>query len=181
MTWIDWAIVLILLTSTVGGLVQGFFRSACALIGLFLGLSVAAWNYRLIANLILWMVHSEAVADIVGFLLIALMVMALCNVIGTSISKTLEWMGLGCLDMAAGAVLGFFQGALLVTLCLMGIAAFFPQTQWLAQSRLPRLFIAPCHLSSHMTPSELGDKVRHGLRTLEFETPGWMHPKNGVS
>ena len=85
-------------------------------------------------------------------------------------------MGLGCLDRLAGAAFGFFQGALLVTLIVLVAVAFFPQEQWLADAKLPRLFFGACHLSTHMTPAELADRIRQGLKVLEHESPRWMHP-----
>jgi membrane protein required for colicin V production len=81
--------------------------------------------------------------------------------------------------MLAGAVLGFFQGILLVTLCILVTVAFFPQAGWLTQSRLPKEFFGACHLGTHITPAELAERVRQGFRTLELESPKWMHPNNG--
>jgi len=74
-TWIDWAIVIVMLLSVLAGLSQGFFRSVCSLGGLVLGLLLAAWNYPLVAAPLKPLVHSEEIADIVGFILIALLVM----------------------------------------------------------------------------------------------------------
>jgi len=180
MTWVDWAIVIVLAASVAGGLAQGFFRTACSLIGLILGLSLAAWNYGHVAALFLPLVRIEGVADAIAFFLIALLVMALANLVGTMMSRAFEWMGLGCLDVIAGGVLGFFQGALLVTLGILVAVAFFPQAQWLAQSRLAKQFYGACHLTSRMSPEELAQKVRYGLRLLEQDSPPWMHPGNGA-
>src|SRR5579863_9177131 len=112
MTWIDWAIVVIMLGATIGGLVQGFLRTACSLIGLILGLSLASYNYKVIAGTLLPLIHSEATSNIIGFILIAVLVMAICNVLGNALAKTMEWMGLGCLDMILGGVAGVVQGFL---------------------------------------------------------------------
>ena len=181
MTWVDWAIVIALVLSVLGGLSQGFFRSVCSLGGLFLGLAAAAWNYKSVASFILPFIRIQAVADAIGFILIALLVMALANLVGAIVAKTLHQMGLGCLDKLAGGVFGFFQGALLVTLCILVTVAFFPTAHWLTQSRLPRLFFGACHLSTHMSPNELGQRVREGLKALQEETPGWFHPGDGRS
>jgi membrane protein required for colicin V production len=181
MTWIDWAIIVILLGATIGGLVQGFLRTACSLIGLLLGLSIASWNYHIVANTLLPLIHSEATSNIIGFIVIAVLVMAVCNVLGNMLAKTMEWMGLGCLDMMLGGVAGFVQGFLLITIFLVGIVAFFPKTDWMAGAKLPPLFVGACHLTSRITPSELSDKVAEGLRTLEIETKSLLQQKNGVS
>src|ERR1035438_8638196 len=98
----DWAIVVIMVLSVLGGLTQGFFRSVFSLAGLVLGLALAAWNYRLIAALMLPMVRIEAVANVIGFLLIALIVMGLAAVAGKILSKVFHHLGLGCLDRLAG-------------------------------------------------------------------------------
>jgi hypothetical protein len=58
--------------------------------------------------------------------------------------------------------------------------AFYPHTHWLSEARLPQLFFGACHLSTHMTPSELSDRVRSGLQLLEHASPQWMHPPKGV-
>ena len=176
MSWVDWAIVIVIAASVLGGLSQGFFRSVCSLGGLFLGLALAAWNYARIADILKPYVRIEAVADAIGFILIAMVVMGLANVIGSVLAKTFHQLGLGCLDRLAGAVFGFFQGMLLVTLFILVTIAFFPRTRWLAEGKLPKMFFGACHLSTQISPAELAARVRVGLRVLEQEAPQWMHP-----
>lgn len=179
MMWVDLAILFVLIIATVAGLVEGFFRSVCSLGGLVLGLIIAAWNYPTVARPLLRIVRIEAIADTIAFLLIALLVAAVINLIGNFLARAFRMLGLGCLDSLAGAIFGFFQGVVVVTLCILVTVAFFPQAHWLTQARLPRMFFGACHLSTHMTPSELADRVRSGLRNLEQESPSWLHPGKG--
>jgi membrane protein required for colicin V production len=181
MAWVDWAIVILIALSALGGLRQGFFRAVCSLGGLILGLALAAWNYGRAAALLMPLVRLEPLANAIGFLLIALVVMGLAGIVGAVLARVLHQMGLGCLDRLAGAAFGLLQGALLVTLCILAVVAFFPRVHWLAEAKLPRLFFGACHLSTHVTPQELAQRVREGLKTLEEETPGWMHPRDGRS
>ncbi len=176
MTVVDWIIVAVLAGSVLAGIVQGFFRSIFSLGGLILGLVVAAWNYGRVAHFLRPIVHSDKVSDAIGFLLIALAVAAVCAGIGILLSKVFNKIGLGCLDKMAGALFGFFQGALLVTVAILVTVAFFPATEWLTQARLPKYFFAACHLSAQVSPSGLADLVREDLRRLEQESPAWMHP-----
>lgn len=176
MTLEDWFIVLVLVLSAIGGLTQGFFRSVFSLSGLIIGLVLAAWNYRVIAMPLMGLIRVEAVANAVGFIAIALLVMGICGIIGTVLHKMFKKIGLGCLDRLAGGVFGFLQGMLLVTLCILVAVAFFPQAHWLVEARLPRLFFGACHVSAGMTPSNLGERIRSGLRLLEQQSPWWMHP-----
>ena len=179
MTLVDWAIVVVMVLAMLGGLSQGFFRSVFALGGLLPGLLLAAWNYGLIAKMLLPMVHIEAVANAIGFLLIALLVMGLAAVAGKMLSKVFHHMGLGCLDRLAGAAFGFFQGALLVTLVILVALAFFPKAHWLSEGTLPKYFFGACHLSTHMDPAELSKRIRQEIKELEEASPVWLHPGSG--
>jgi membrane protein required for colicin V production len=121
------------------------------------------------------------IADIVGFLLIALIVMTVAGILGALLSRALHSIGLGCLDRIAGGVFGFFQGILLVTLVILVTVAFYPQAHWLVESRLPRHFFAALHVSAQMSPNQLAERVKAGLKTLEGEAPEWLHPHEGKS
>ena len=69
MTWADWVILVVLAAATFGGLSQGFFRTACSLEGLILGLTLAEWNYLRVGAFFKPMFRIDAVADTVAFLL----------------------------------------------------------------------------------------------------------------
>jgi membrane protein required for colicin V production len=176
MTLVDWAVIGILLCAVIGGLMEGFFRSVCGLLGVVLGLVIAAWNYGRLAGLLLPLVRIPAIANTIGFLLIALVVMGLIGLVGNLLAKTFRLLGLGWLDGLAGAVFGFFQGVLLIVIGILVVVAFFPQAQWVADARVPRMFFGACHVSANVTPTELGERVRSGLRAWEAESPRWMHP-----
>lgn len=176
MTIEDWLIVIVMVLAVLGGAKQGFFRVVCSLGGLILGLLLAAWNYSRIAVLVIPLVRVVEVADAIGFIVIALLVMAVAGIAGVILHKTLHQIGLGCLDTIGGAVLGFVQGVVLVTLCILVAVAFFPQAEWLLNAKLPHLFFGFCHFSTHMSPAELAERVHKGLRLIQEETPLWMHP-----
>jgi membrane protein required for colicin V production len=176
MNWADWVILAVLTAATLGGLAQGFFRTAASLAGLILGLTLAAWNYHRVGIVFMPIFRVEAVADTVAFLLIALLVMGLANLIGGAIGKVADKLGLGCLDGLAGAILGFIQGVVLVAIGIMVTVAFFPGQDWLIEARLPKLFFGTLHVSENVTPGELGDRLRKGLLLLEHESPGWLKP-----
>jgi len=179
MALVDWVIVFILIASVLGGFAQGFFRSVFSLAGLIFGLSIAAWNYKRVAVLLEPIVRVKSVCNAIAFALIALVVMTLLSILGSVLAKMFKRLGLGCLDRMAGGVFGFFQGALLVTIGILVMVAFFPPVHWLGEARLPRFFFGVCHLSTHVSPDDLAQRVRDGLRVLEEETPRWLHPNEG--
>lgn len=181
MAWVDFVILAVLIAAVFAGFAQGLLRSICSLAGLFFGIALADWNYSRVAAVFRPIVRIQAVADCIGFLVIALVVMVVANLIGGFMAKTAHGLGLGCLDKLFGAIFGFLQGALLVMVCILVTLAFFPHTRWLSEAKLPQLFFGAAHLSAHIGPSDLTNRVRDGLRVLEQESPKWMHTGKGVS
>jgi membrane protein required for colicin V production len=170
MTLVDWIIVVVLAASVLAGIARGFFRSAFSLAGLIVGLSVAAWNYWRLAAMFKPMIHSVEVADAIAFIVIALLVMAVAAILGSLLAKIFEKVGLGCLDRLAGGLFGFVEGLVFVMVCILVTVAFFPQTVWLTDARLPRYFFGALHVSIRVTPTRLSDRVRKELQTLESES-----------
>ena len=147
------------------------------LLCLVLGILLASWNYMRVAVPIRSWLRSEGAANAVAFILIAIVVAAVTSAIGIFLAKVFQKIGLGCLDSLAGALFGWFQGMLLVTVFLLVTVAFFPETEWLTQSRLPKYFFGVLHVSAAVSPAGLSERVHQELRRLEQESPTWMHPK----
>lgn len=175
MTLVDWIIVVVIAAAVLGGIARGFFRSAFSLAGLVLGLALASWNYWRLAAILKPVVRSVDASNAVAFLVIAFVVMGVAAIVGSILAKMFEKVGLGCLDRMAGAVFGFVEGVVFVTLCILVTVAFFPQTQWLTEARLPRYFFGALHVSTQVTPERLADRVRKELLRLESQSPEWMH------
>jgi len=175
LTWVDWIIVIILAAAVIGGIARGFFRSAFSLGGLLLGLVLAAWNYWRFAEVLKPLVHSIEVANAIAFMVIALLVMVAAAVTGSLLAGIFRKVGLGCLDRLAGGVFGAIEGMLFVMVCILVTVAFFPKAEWLTEARLPKYFFGALHMSTHVTPERLAERVREELKTLELESPSWMH------
>ena len=178
MTLADWAITIVLLISSIQGLARGFFRTACSLIGFVLGFALAAWNYPKVASLLLPLVRMNILADVLAFFLIAAVVGVVSNMVGSSLSKTFDILGLGCLDKIGGALLGFLKGVALVTLAILATITFFPDSHWLETSRLSRHFFAVCRVSaSYLDSEELSKRVKSGFEKLEqYSHIGYLLP-----
>jgi len=175
MTIVDWIIVVVVAAAVLVGIARGFFRSAFSLAGLIVGLALASWNYWRLAAVFKPLIHSVEICDAIAFLLIAFVVMAIAAILGSLLAKLFEKVGLGCLDRMAGAVFGFIEGMIFVTLCILVTVAFFPQTAWLTDARLPRYFFGALHVSIRVSPPQLSDRVRKELQTLEAQSSKWIH------
>ncbi len=180
MTLFDWIAILIIFLSAIIAASQGFLLEVISLAGLILGLWLALWNYRVLSVPLARHIHSEHVADALGFLLIALGIMIIAGLIGRSISRLAHYVGLGGLDSLLGAIFGIVRGCVLVVIAIIVIAAFMPQQRWLRGSKLAPYFLSTANQFSAGAPDELRLKIRHGIAAIENVQPAWielnLHP-----
>jgi len=177
MNLVDIAIVLIIILSAGLGFRSGLIQSVTSLVGLIAGIAIASWNYQPVADRLEPYIHHHALSEALGFCLVALLVMAIAGLIGFVIKKLIHGIGLGWLDRLTGLIFGLLRGALLVTLCIVTMAAFFPETRWLGDSQLGKYFLGSAHLTTTITPEELKHRILDGLQVLEQDAPKWLKPK----
>ena len=177
MNLVDLVILLLLIVSALLGFRSGFIQSVCSLLGLIVGIAIASWHYQHFANELAPMVHSQALANVIWFCLIAFAVMLVASVLGMLLKGLIHGVGLGWLDKLIGLLFGLLRGAVLATLCIVVLAAFYPYRNWLSDSQLARYFLGTSHLTTTLTPEELKLKIELGLRALEKETPEWLRQK----
>ena len=123
--------------------------------------SLAAWNYgRIAVSAQAPRAQSKRSRTAIGFLLIAVVVMVLAGILGVLLSKAFQKVGLGCLDSLAGAIFGFFQGALLVTVCHPGHGGFLSRIpSGLTQVAAAEVFFWRLPSEHHVSPSWLAERV----------------------
>ena len=175
----DWMLVAILVYSVVAAFLRGFLREIFSLVGLIAGLLLASWEYPVVgdrlAALMPW-----AVADVVAFLLIALVVMVLAGLIGKVLSKTVRTIGLGFVDRLLGAGFGFARGCLLGVVVMLAVTAFVPRSEYLKKSQLSSYFLAGAHAVCFVVPVGLEERVRAGASELNHSWPDWIKPQHSV-
>jgi len=176
MSLFDWFLIAILAYSTIMAFVRGLILELFSLGGLIAGILLAAWNYHHIALLLSRLITSPATAQIVAFLFIVLGVMVLSTLLGKALNQTAHAIGLGFFDRLLGAIFGFFRGCLLGVAILMAVAAFLPQSQWIANSQLSSYFLAGAHAVCFVVPHGLRQQVLDGAEQLKHDAPEWSKP-----
>ena len=176
----DLLIIILLAVSVVSAFAKGFFVEVCSLIGVILGLFIAAANYAGFAPWILRVVRNQAAANLISFLLIVLLVMVVAGLAGSLLRGLFRGVGLGIVDRLLGAAFGLVEGCVVVTLVLMGIVAFLPRQDLLSRSRLAPVFLTAAHGGSQVVPFALGEEIRQGLEALRMAQPGWLKPSSEI-
>jgi membrane protein required for colicin V production len=169
----DLLILVVLIVCVGSAFVKGFFVEVFSLVGVVVGLFVAAGNYARFALWVEILVRNHAAANLIAFLLIALLVMAIAGLAGRLLRSLFRGVGLGSIDRLLGAAVGLVEGFFVVTVLLMGIVAFLPRQDWLHGSRLAPVFLSAANGSSHVVPFALGEEIRQGVEALRSAQPHW--------
>ena len=166
LTSFDWALLLLVLMSTVAAFLRGIIKVLFSLAGLITGLILACWNYPAVAlGLHRWIGSLEA-AQIVAFLFILALVMILFSVVASLLRRTVSAVGLGFVDRLLGALFGLLRGVLLGVAAMMAIAAFLPGNSWVRNSQLSPYFLAGAHALSFVVPENFRKQIAAGATHL---------------
>lgn len=176
MSWIDWAIVGIVLFSVVGAALQGFVSEVIALAGAVVGFLLASWEYPALAAHFQPYVKEGWIADLAGFLTVFFAVLLLAGFIAKMARWIVRHAGLSWVDRLLGAAFGLARGVITVAVLVMALAAFEPGSTLLKNSQLAGPFLVTARGMSWIAPSAVRQKVREGAQTLRRTAAG---PRQG--
>jgi len=166
MNGLDWAILGVMLLSIWLAATHGFFFEILSLAGTVIGFVLAAWGYEHIAPWFLPHVKSPAIADLAGFLTIFFVVAVLAGIIARIVRNAINAVGLRWIDRFLGGAFGLVRGVVIVTVGLMAITAFAPDSPQLAGSQLSSYFQVAGSGVSWLAPSAMRQKFNEGVTRL---------------
>ncbi len=166
MTGIDWAIVAVVLLSVALAAAQGFFFEVFSLAGAIVGYLLAAWEYPRVALWYAPYVKSAWMANVAGFLTIFLAVVLFADILARIVRWGVKEAGLRWFDRALGAVFGLLRGVLFVTVGLVAVASWAPNTRWLARSQTAPYLLIVGRAAIWAAPGELRMQFRDGMKVL---------------
>jgi membrane protein required for colicin V production len=152
MNWVDIVIIIYLLLSVVVGIAQGLIRSLFSIIGLIVGIVLAARFYQQLGNLLTF-IHNSDVANIVAFVFILLATMGVAALIALALRSILKAIMLGWIDRLGGAILGLILGALSVS-AFLAIIVKFTDSPLITNSALAGFFLNKFPIIMGFLPSE---------------------------
>ena len=153
---LDWIIALTLAISTATAFMSGLVRSLLSLIGLVLGIVLAAWYAPRVAEYLRGDINPFALARAVAFVLILIAVYVTAALLGRLLRGAFKAVGLGFLDRLGGAAFGFLRGTLLLAAMLVPFGAFLQQFGVAHSSVLLPYLLGASHGISFVMPRDFG-------------------------
>lgn len=139
MNWIDFAIIGVILVSTVISLIRGFVKEAISLAVWFAAFFVASHFYADLATL-LTKFSDPLVRNGVAIAILFAATLILGGLVNYLIGQLVEFSGLSGTDRALGVVFGALRGGLIVSALLFFMDTFTPSgssTWWQASVLIP--------------------------------------------
>ncbi len=159
MNWLDLTILALLAAFVVEGVMKGFVRQIVGLIALLLGILLGVWFYGSAGSFLLPYVSKPAIAKLLGFVIVFVVVQLLGGLVGWTLAKAMKATGIGWLDRLMGAAFGSVKAALAGVVLVMVITAFplKPLPDAIAGSRIAPYLIDASHVITYLAPRELRD------------------------
>ena len=176
MNLFDLFLVALLTYSIIMAFLRGLILELFSLGGLIVGLLLACWNYNSLSVLVQHLITAPVAAQVVAFFLIVIGVMVLSTFVGKALNRTAHAIGLGFFDRVFGAAFGFVRGCLFGVAILIAIAAFWPHSDWIENSRLSPYFLAGAHAVSFVVPHDLQQQILNGVELIKHNAPNWIKP-----
>ena len=177
MSWLDYLIAAVILTSVIGSIVKGFTRELVMLAAAVLGFLMALWWYPLPARSLEPYTSTPGVAGFGGFLLILLFFLALGWMVSKLLARLIKATGLRWVDRLLGAAFGLVRGLLMAAVLVLALVAFAPgpkPIEAVAESRLAPVVLYGSRVVVTLAPRKLKESFQHGLERVRkvWREPG---------
>ena len=132
MSWLDYAILGVLVASVAWGVWRGFVREVISLAGWVLAFLAANAVAGPLGEALPTSISSPEVRVLAAFLIVFIFTLSLATVVGMLLSRLLKAAGLGGLDRSLGGVFGLARGVviLLAVTIAAGLTAAPRQPAW---------------------------------------------------
>jgi membrane protein required for colicin V production len=167
-TFLDLLLGLVILSSIITGFMGGFARVGVGFCAVIAGLLFGLWFYGVPGAWINSYFHAETASNLLGFLLIFVLFMALGSVVGFSLSRLFKWTGLSFLDHLLGAGFGLVRGGLVAIALVSVLLAFSPRPLpgWIVNSRLLPYVTGAADVVATLAPNSVKQAYRDTLAEI---------------
>ena len=164
MNWLDFVLILLLAASIAAAFSKGLTREVIGLAAAVCGLICGAWFYGMAAAPLRPWVGSQEIANLCGFLLIFVGVIAAGWIVAVIAGLIVRTVGLSWLDRIMGAAFGAARGVVIGVALITALVAFAPGKNpkdppaAVVDSKLAPYLTEAAHVLTIAAPRELHDE-----------------------
>jgi len=165
---LDLLVVIVIGSSVAAGLVAGFARVSIGFLAAILGVVFGFWFYGIPAGWVHRYLHSAAVSNLIGFLLVFWAILAIGALVAKVTSRLFKWTGLSWLDRLLGGVFGLVRGALIAVVMIAVLLAFTPKPMpnWMVESQTLPYAMEASNAIASLAPNTIKNAFRESMLEL---------------
>jgi membrane protein required for colicin V production len=143
MNWLDWALVTLLILSSIVGLTRGFFKEIFALIIWVIAIVCANVFSHQLEPLLTPFIASPSLRALAAFSGVGITVLILGALINYLISLFTDSSGMSAINHFLGMLFGFIRGVLIIFVLLIYLPNYIPVKQyaWFQQAQTISYFV----------------------------------------
>jgi len=165
---LDFLVVIVIGSSVVAGFAAGFARVGIGFLAAILGVVFGFWFYGIPAGWVHRYLHSVALSNLIGFLLVFWAILAIGALFAKVTSKLFKWTGLSWLDRLLGGAFGLVRGALIAVVMIAVLLAFAPKPMpnWMVKSQVLPYAMEASNVIASLAPNAIKTAFRESMLEL---------------
>jgi len=165
---LDVLVVIVIGSSVVAGFAAGFARVGIGFLAAILGVVFGFWFYGIPADWLHRYLHSVALSNLIGFLLVFWSILAIGALFAKVTSKLFKWTGLSWLDRLLGGAFGLVRGALIAVVMIAVLLAFAPKPMpnWMVKSQVLPYAMEASNVIASLAPNAIKTAFRESMLEL---------------
>lgn len=171
MSLLDVLLVLIVGSSIMAGFVAGFARVGIGFCAAVAAVVFGFWFYSTPAGWFHRYIHSPAVSNVLGFLVVFWAVLLVGALIAKAVATVFKWTGLSWVDRLLGSFFGLVRGAVIGVGFVAVLLAFSPKPlpYWMVNSKLLPYAVDASNLFASLAPADLKEAFGESMQELRKE------------
>src|SRR5262245_17503491 len=179
MTFLDYVVLIIAGVSVASGATRGILKGTITVVAAVAGLVAATYSYRFAARFCGLFVSSTRLAELVGFVAVFVIVVALGAVFSYKLRRWIKGTPLSFADHVGGAAFGLLRAWLICSVLYLALTAFPVRIEAVQQSRFAPLLLEGTRLIAYLTSEEVRDRFLEEYARIEALWKEQINKQNG--
>jgi membrane protein required for colicin V production len=165
-TFFDYIFVIIMIVSAGFAMTKGLVREIISLVALIVGFILAAFYYRSVAVYFADFTKTDAIANLIGFMVIFLGCLIFGAVLAFLVNRFIKMASLQWIDRLLGGIYGLIRGWAIASIIVLALIAFPVRENMLARSIFAPYLLAGARTVAYMIPQKMKDDFHQGYQKV---------------